>query len=416
MSDRPNDNGNFGWVIVVVSTLALVISNGLSIGGIPVFFKPIQTEFIAIGAVAADQAQTFIANGVAVTFLMSGVFSMIGGWMIQRVGLKPLMIVGCVCLGGGLVLHSQASSVGMVYFSRFLMGVSLGFVGVTPTVVLVSNWFREKRGTALGITLTGTSIGGVVIPIIATPLIVGYGWRTAMLAVSIMVWLILLPSVVFLVRERPGVDKGARVSEQTGMTLREAVQTPLFWVFGLCAALVFYPIFATTQQFILYLQSPKIGMSLESASWAQSALFAVSVGGKSVAGILSDRFSATRVMLFCAVVMFLSTLVLLELTAGNALLFLLPFGLGYGGTFVLLQRLVADYFGMKEYGKILGTIVMIEIAGAAIGGRITAYLADRAGGDYTVAFYGVVAVTACVLVCVIFLNLMNRRNDLLPAR
>jgi len=411
MFEQRTYNGNYGWVIVAVSMLALIVSNGLSIGGIPVFFKSIQTEFVAIGAVPADQAQTFIANGANLTFLLSGIFSMAAGWLIPRLGLKLLMIIGCVCLGMGLVIHSQATSVPAVYFSRFLMGVSLGFVGVTPNVVLVSNWFREKRGTALGIMLTGTSIGGVLIPILVTPLILRYGWRNAMLAVSMIVWLVLLPSVVFLVRDKHKTEEAGKPLGQIGLTLPEAARTQLFWVLGLCAALVFYPIFATTQQFILYLQSPRIGMSLETASWMQSILFAVSVAGKSIVGFLSDRFTATRMMLICSVVMFLSTFVLLALSANNALLFLVPFGLGYGGTFVLLQRLASDYFGMREYGKILGTIVMMEIAGATIGGKVTSYLADSAGGDYTVAFYGVVAVTAGVLLCVILLNIMNRRNE-----
>ena len=151
-------------------------------------------------------------------------------------------------------------------------------------------------------------------------------------------------------------------------------------------------------------------MSLQTASWLQSILFAVSICGKSLGGFLSDRFTSTRIMLYCGALMFLSTLVLLGLTAENALLFLVPFALGYGGTFVLLQRLASDYFGMKEYGKILGTIVMIEIAGSVVGGRVTGYLADRAGGDYTVAFYGVIVVTAGVLFCTVLLNLMYRRN------
>jgi len=411
MSEGRTHDRDYGWVIVAVSMLALIISNGLATLGIPVFYKPIQNEFVAAGVVASNEAQTFIANGATLTFLLSGVFSMAAGWLIPRLGLKFLMIIGCLCLGTGLVIHSQATSVWMVYFSRFLMGVSLGFVGVTPNVVLVSKWFREKRGTALGIMLTGTSIGGVLIPILATPLILSYGWRPAMLLISMAVWLLLLPAIIFLVHDKPKMQQSGQLAETTGMTLQEALRTPLFWVFGLSAALVFYPIFATSQQFILYLQSPRIGMSLELASWCQSILFAVSVLGKSSVGFLSDRFTATRVMLVCAVVMFLSTFVLLALTSQNALLFLVPFGLGYGGTFVLLQRLASDYFGMREYGKILGTIVMMEIAGAWVGGKVTAYLADSAGGDYTVAFYGVVAVTAAVLLCVIVLNLINRRNE-----
>lgn len=405
-----NNSNSYAWAILAVTTFGLIVSNGLSIGGIPVFYKEMQADLVGSGAVAAERAQLFIANAGTITFLMSGVFSMAGGWLIARYSVKLLMVLGCLALGGGLVLHAFANSAEAVYLSRFLMGVSLGFVGVAPSVVLVSNWFIERRGTALGILLTGTSLGGVTIPFIAAPLIAAYGWRNAMLAVSLLVWAILLPAILFLIKDAPR-PADASSAELRGMTLGEAVRTPLFWIFGLCAALVFYPIFVTSQQFILYLQSPKIGVPLATAALAQSALFAVSVGGKFLAGFLSDRFSPTAVMLLCGVVMFLSTLVLLDLSAGNALAFLLPFGLGYGGTFVLLQRLAADYFGRREYGKILGTITLIEILGAAVGGRVTGLLADRAGGDYTTAFYGVIAATGAALACIAVLYVMRRKND-----
>ena len=62
---------------------------------------------------------------------MSGVFSLLGGWLLTRIRLKVLMLVGSVMLGSGLVLHSQANTAEIVYLARFLMGASLGFVGVT---------------------------------------------------------------------------------------------------------------------------------------------------------------------------------------------------------------------------------------------------------------------------------------------
>jgi MFS family permease len=401
------NRSSYGWVIVAVSTLALVVSNGLAIGGLPPFYKPVREEFAVLGAIDASTAESFIANSANITFLMSGVFSLIGGWLITRYRLKPLMIVGCALLGGGLILHSQAETASMVYLSRFLMGASLGFIGVAPNVVLVSNWFHVGRGTALGIVLTGTSLGGTIIPLIAAPLIASYGWRNAMLAISALIWLILLPAILLFVKERTVVtdpSENDTPERAEGMTLGAAIRTPLFWVFGLCAALVFYPIFVTSQQFILYLQSPKIGVSASTAAFAQSALFAISIGGKFLAGFLSDRFTAVKVMAFCALLMFAASLVLLSLNAGNALLFLLPFALGYGGTFVLLQRLTADLFGRREIGKILGLITLIEVIGAVIGGKITGYLADQAGGDYTTAFYGVTiaAGLAFIMALVIF--------------
>ncbi|HUR99245.1 MAG TPA: MFS transporter, partial [Pyrinomonadaceae bacterium] len=193
----------YGWVIVAVATLALAVSNGLSIGGIPVFYKSIREDFVLSGAIAPDRAESFIAFAATLTFLFSGLISPLAGWLIQKFPLKNLMLVGCGLLGGGLLLHATTHSEFAVYAARILMGISLGFVGVLPTVVLVSNWFVDRRGAALGILLTGTSIGGAVIPPIATPLIERFGWRTSMIALSGVIWGILAPAILLLVRSRP---------------------------------------------------------------------------------------------------------------------------------------------------------------------------------------------------------------------
>lgn len=414
MENANHENPTYGWVIVAVATAALVISNGLSIGGLPPFYKPIREEFVSLGTIDAGRAESFIANAANITFLMSGVFSLLGGWLITRFRLKPLMIIGCVLLGSGLILHSLAMTPEMVYFARFLMGASLGFVGVAPCVVLVSSWFDRSRGTALGITLTGTSLGGAMIPLVAAPLISRYGWRTSMLATSALVWIVLLPLVLIFVRERPkdsvADDQKSVIAE--GLKWTQAMRTPVFWALAACSALVFYPIFATSQQFVLYLQTPRIGVTAETAAFAQSGLFAVSLGGKFAAGYLSDRLGPVQVMIGCSLVMFGASLVLFSLTASNALLFLLPFALGYGGTFVLIQRLTADLFGRRENGKILGTITLIEVIGAAIGGRITGYLADQNSGDYAYAFYGVAIAAGLAFAATIFIYLFAKHRSI----
>jgi len=410
----------YGWAIVAVATLALVVSNGLSIGGIPVFYKSIREDFVVSGAVASNTAESFIAFGATLTFFFSGVLSPIAGELIQRFRLRNLMLVGCGLLGGALVVHSQTTTPWVVYAARTVMGISLCLVGVLPSIVLVSNWFVRRRGVALGILLTGTSIGGFTIPLIATPLITAYGWRTGMLILSFIIWLLLAPAIVFLVKDRPqhmgmlpdgealpvDVPIPAAVS---GKTLREALTTPIFWILALCAAAVFYPIFVTTQQFIL--QATKIGLTPQQASFSLSALFGVSIAGKFLFGWLSDRFAPTNVMIACCLVMFGSTLVLLDLTQSTVFLFLLPFGFGYGGTFVLLQRIAADFFGNREYPKILGVLIVIETVGAAIGGTVTGRLADASGGDYTTAFYAVIAMSGLAFILTIVLGFLSRSRS-----
>ncbi|MBX3293954.1 MAG: MFS transporter [Acidobacteria bacterium] len=407
----------FAWAILAVATFALLVSNGLSISGLPPFYKPIREEFVATGIVNASVAETFIANGANITFLMSGLFSLVGGWLVTRFRLRPMMMVGCVMLGAGTLLLSFADSVPVFYISRFLMGASLGFVGVAPCIVLVTRWFSSRRGLALGILLTGTSLGGAVVPLLAQPLIAQYGWRTALMMLSLLVWAFLLPLIVFVVRDTAAIgEKAADAAEEiSGATLGQALRTPLFWAIAACGALVFYPIFATTQQFILYLQTPRIGISAETAALAQSLLFTVGIGGRFLAGYLSDKLGTIAVTIFCAGLMFAASLVLLNLTASNAFLFLLPFAVGYGGTFVLLQRLTVDTFGERESAKILGALTMIEVIGAAIGGRVTGYLADANGGDYTTAFYAVTVVCAAAFTSTIVIFLLRKRQSPLAA-
>lgn len=411
----------YGWTIVAVAMLALVVSNGLSIGGIPVFYKSIREDFVGTGVVATDRAESFIAFGASLTFLLAGLISPLSGFLIQKFPLKNLMLFGCVLLGGGLALHATANSVTAVYAARIMMGISLGFVGVLPSVVLVSNWFVRRRGTALGVLLTGTSIGGVVIPPIATPLIERFGWRTAMALVSLLIWVVLAPAIIFLVRSKPaelglppdGDDDPSRgsaaIAPSEGLTFSQALRTPLFWIFAFGAALIFYPIFVTSQQLIL--QTAKIGFTPWQNSLVLSGLFAVSVGGKFMFGYLSDRFTPVRVILICTSVMFASTFLLLDLTAMTALLFLIPFGLGYGGAFVLIQRLVADFFGERDYPKILGAITIGDTLGAVVGGLITGWLADQAAGDYTAGFYGVILATGIALLLMVVLNLLSHSTQ-----
>lgn len=423
MTETKQNKFFYGWVIVAVSTLALLISNGLSIGGIPVFYKPIQQDLLTIGTVTMQTKDSVTGLAAGLTFLLAGIFSLIVGVLIQKYSLKLLMLVGSVTLGGGLAFYSQASAPWQIYLSHSLLGLSLGLVGVMIQTVLIANWFRRKRGTAMGIVLTGTSFGGALIPFVSRPLIESYGWRTAMLMLSSIIWFILIPAVIFLVKDRASDvgenfdgeeqipssdDAGEKPKNQVapgGMTLQEALKTPSFWVLSLCAAAIFYPIFTTSQQFILHIQSPSIGATAAQAAQAQSWLFITSVGGKFLFGFLSDKLPTVRVMLICCGVMFLSTLMLLGfLNATTIFWFLLPFGLGYGGTFVLIQLLAVEFYGLRDIGRILGLLTVIETVGGFIGSVVTGRLAAASGGDYTTAFYGVTLAAGIALLCVSGLN------------
>jgi MFS family permease len=427
MTETNKNKFFYGWIIVGISTFALVISNGLSIGGLPVFYKPIQEDLLQIGSVTVQTKDAVTGLAAGLTFLLAGIFSFIIGLFIQKIGARWLMAIGCLVLGGGLIFYSFATKPLEIYLSHSLLGLSLGLVGVLIQTVLISNWFRRRRGMAMGIVLTGTSFGGALIPVIATPLIANYGWRTALQILSLLVWVVLLPAVIFIVRDK-AQDMGANFdgddliadsgSENkapmlAGYTFGEALKSPVFWILGLCAALIFYPIFTISQQFNLYLQNT-VGVSKETASIAQSLLFVTSVGGKFLFGWLCDRFPTRKVIMICCGVMFLATLMLLGfLTSSTIFIFLIPFGLGYGGTFVLIQLLTVESFGLRDIGKILGAITLIETFGGFLGSVITGRLASANNGDYTLAFYGVTVAAGLAFLSTFLVNLLSKKHEIL---
>ncbi|KAI1203409.1 major facilitator superfamily domain-containing protein [Nemania serpens] len=100
------------------------------------------------------------------------------GILFDKYGPRPLIIGGTLLHVVGLMLASLARK----YYQFILAQGVLSAIGVaciySPAIVCVSTWFAKKRGAAMGIMVTGSSVGGVVFPIMLSRLIqsIGYPW------------------------------------------------------------------------------------------------------------------------------------------------------------------------------------------------------------------------------------------------
>ena len=400
----------YGWWIVAIAWAALLIGNGLTIGGLPAFTSSMLSALIESGALTKTTAPALPGFAATLMIAIAGLAAPLIGALVGRVSIRILMSVGCVLLGTGLVFYSQATSTRHIYVAYALFGLTLGFVGLMMNTMLVSNWFVRRRGKAIGLLVTGTSFGGILIPLAANFLIPWQGWRISVLILSGAVWLVLLPSIWLVVRASPHekgltpdgdalpFESNMEKEELPGIPFSQAIRMLRFWALGICAAAIFYAIFTSSQQFILYLQSPRVGMSESHARIAQGLSFAASVGGKYFFGWLGDRVSRTLTMLICCTMMFAGTLILLSLTVTTSFMFILLFGVGYGGTFALIQLLAVSSFGLRDAGKIMGMITFLETMGSALGTTLTGMLAKADDGDYRRAFYGVIFAAAVSLV------------------
>ena len=120
------------------------------------------------------------------------------------------------------------------------IGHSAGFVPLTSTI---TRWFVRRRGLMTGLVVSGIGIGTIIMPPIATRLILNYGWRTSYTIIGITALVVIIIAAQFLRRD-PGqieqlpygtseVKQDSLISEARGFSLREAIHTRQFWM--LCA-------------------------------------------------------------------------------------------------------------------------------------------------------------------------------------
>ncbi|MEO8443417.1 MAG: MFS transporter [Gammaproteobacteria bacterium] len=390
----------YGWIIAVASGLILVVTNGMTLGGLNVFDKPLLE---ALGqATGAPVSLAALKSRDAITLAVSGLMAPLAGAAADRFGVRPLMIIGALLLSIGYFLYSTVDSLGDIYGIHVLFASALATCGLVVNVILVSRWFVKDRGLALGIALAGTSLGNGTLPPLNAALMGEVGWRAAFAWTSLLP-LLLIPGILFVIRERPADlaaqkppagSVGEATAARSSLDLRAALQSANFWVLALIAMLTFFSIIGTQAHLNLYILGR--GFSQMDAGFSYTVLFYLGLVGKVSSGFLADRLGHKRIFVTTLTVMAAGAW-LLAVPSGNSLWGgLVLFGLGWGGLYTLLQLLAADYFGPQHLGKILGAITVLDTLGGGLGPPLIGAIRDGAGA-YGPAFMLVAGLVSLAL-------------------
>lgn len=378
----------YGWVIAVASGVMLLVSNGMALGGLNVFDKPLLESLSAAAGEPVSLAGLKVRD--AITLAVSGLMAPLAGAAADRFGVRPLMVIGALLLAAGYYLYSTVDSLGDIYAIHVLFAAALATCGLVVNVILVSRWFVKDRGLALGIALAGTSLGNGTMPPLNAALMAEVGWRSAFAWTSLLP-LVLVPLVLFVIRERPA-DLAPQMpvaaghgpgSEPASLPLGAALRTGNFWVLALIAMFTFFSIIGTQAHLNLFMLGR--GLSQMDAGFSYTVLFYLGLLGKISSGFLADRFGRQRVFTGTLAIMSVGALALgrpdAELMWGGLVLF----GLGWGGLYTLLQLLAADYFGPRHLGKILGAVTVLDTLGGGLGPPVIGAMRE-ASGSYDTAF------------------------------
>jgi MFS family permease len=100
------------------------------------------------------------------------------GWLLDRIEAKFVMVGGTVAAVAGYVLASRAEDFTHLLVAHILLGVCVIASGTGTAALVIANWFEAGQGTALAITVSGTSVGGLLSNLLVSRVIARWGWRT----------------------------------------------------------------------------------------------------------------------------------------------------------------------------------------------------------------------------------------------
>ena len=366
----------YGWVIVGAAMVVTCIGFG-AMFSLGVFLQPMSAD--------TGWSRTGISTAALLNFLCMGIGSFVWGALSDRLGTRVVVLLGGTLIGLGTVMASRAATLGQF---QIFFGVVVGFAAgslYAPLTATTTRWFTRNRSLAVALVSAGLGLGSTTTAPLARWIITNYDWRTAMLVIGDLAWLVIIPAAL-LVREPPAsvtarLPGAATAADDPGLTAGQALRTPQFaaiaFTYFACCAAHSGPIFHMVTHAIDH------GVPAMAAATVLSVAGLASLSGKILCGLVADRVGAKRVLLAglalqaVAITFYLGTSELWHFY-GAALVF----GFAYGGVMPLYAILVREYFGARIMGTIFGAVGFVSTLGMALGPWAGGWLYDTLGGYF----------------------------------
>jgi MFS family permease len=315
-----------------------------------------------------------------------------------------VVLCGAVLLGLGLALASHATS--LLQF-QLTYGVMVGLAGgafFAPMIAAATDWFEDNRSLAVSLVSAGMGVAPMTISPLAGWLISSYDWRTAMMTIGILAWVLLIPAALLVRRPFAKASTAsnpvAAVSEGSASAL-EAFRSPQFVVlaatFFLCCAAHSGPIFHMVSYAIGCGIAPLAAVSIYSVEGLSG------LGGRVLLGLLADRLGAKRALIGGLLVQAAAIASYLMVNRlGEFYTLSVVFGAAYGGVMPLYAVLARESFGQRIMGTVFGAMTMVSSIGMAFGPWAGGTIFD-AYNSYAWLFIGASSLAlGAVAVCMVF--------------
>jgi MFS family permease len=378
----------YGWVVVGVAFVTM----GVGVNARTAFsllYPPILEEF--------GWERGLTAGAFAVGFMISAVGAPFLGMLMDARGPRAMLGLGVVLVGGGMALAAFITQPWHLYVTLgFLVSGGSVALAYTGHALFLPNWFVRRRALAAGIAFSGVGIGSIVIFPWLQSLIAGRGWRTACVAVAIIVFA-LFPFIL-LQRRRPQ-DLG--LVPDGDWTPARALRTARFWWLAVAFFSGLWAWYAVQVHQTRYLID--VGFDPKTAAVALGLVPFMGIAGQIALGHFSDRLGREAGWTLAAGGFALCYLLLLvmEDSPTPVMLYAMVVAqglLGYGLASVF-AAIPSEVFQGKRYATIFGALNCAAVGGGGLAPWATGAIHDRTG-SYALAWWLSIAFCALSVVCI----------------
>ncbi|MEX0763167.1 MAG: MFS transporter [Dehalococcoidia bacterium] len=358
----------YGWWIVISAGLINSLGGSIHWQGFAVFFLPVSESLNLSRAATALPFALARAEG--------GLMGPVTGWLIDKYGVRPLMITGTILVGVGYIWLSRTSTyLAFLLVYLFVISVGASTTFMQATTAALNAWFIRRRGMAMSVNSAAFRLGGAIMVPLLSVAVLRYGWEAAAFWVGILMLAAITPLALVFRRSpesmglRPdgdpprerktiaGAAPGAYEDDEDDWSVGEALRSRAFYVLALGTVLRM----SAHGTFFVHVIAILVwkGESQQAAANMLGLLALLAVPLILFMGWLSDRVN--RQVLLSFLYMSSGTSLLLLIVADGTVptfLALLLFAGSEAGA-ALNWALVGDMFGRRKFATIRGMLAPI---------------------------------------------------------
>lgn len=387
----------------VIACLLMMAAGAMITSGYGVVAVPLGEEFAP--------SRMVLMLTMTIMSLIAGLLAPTLGTLMDRVSLRLVMALGAALIVAGFVALSFATSFiqVLIIYGVFMAPANI-LVGPMAATVLLSRWFVKRRGAALGIAISGTSLGSFFFPPVIQFLLDNNEWREAMRLLALIVAICILPAAALVVNrpsdkglhpdgERAPAQDAGNAQGAANITLRALLTDPTFWILSAIFAVVFSGMMGMVTNLVPLAIDE--GISAGSAALLISIFAACGFIAKLVFAAAADRLNPRHMILVSIAGFGAGMGCLIAAEAGYWLIALAVALLGlFGGLMTPMQGLLVPLiFGQHVVGRVTGILSLVVLCALLATPPLFGLVHDLTG-DYDAIFlvFALLAVGIMLLV------------------